>query len=210
MFKPELTSVDFVKEYADRCIDPVYKKYFYKEYKMTKEEIYQEAYVGLLKARKDYDANKSNGAVFETYAYRVIKNTLLSYIRDTYGLEGSKKRQWHREVASFNTFKTNTKEGDEILSLENILSNDDMSIDNIELRIVLTDYFKSIKNTRDKLIMLLFIQGKSQVDIYEYLLINNMRMSKSGIHKVIHKHLDILKRILTGRADRKIPMMVSK
>ena len=151
-----------IDDYLDLVKWVFFKKF--KKYIKYKDDILQEGYLGLLKARDTFDESK--GVVFTTYAVPLIKNQMLNYI--------IRERAYMKKRP---TYSKNSK-GDIVNNVEllEVLDNvvDDLQLDSY-LKGTHSDYWK------------LYIQGYTMKEIGEL-----YGVSKQAISYVMCKEKPII------------------
>ena len=130
-----------------------------------KDDIYQEAMIGLYKAIKSFKADKHNS--FKTFANMCIERQLITAIKTS-------NRQKHIPLNSYLSLNTSTYDEDDDKTLLDVLNNKTMEdpLDTITKR----EYYKAVEDTIDKSlsdfekqVLKKFIKGDSYVKIAEEL-----------------------------------------
>ena len=136
--------------------------YIIKRYQNTKidpEDLFSIGIIGLIKAIRSYNIEKN--AKLGTYAARCIENEILMYIRQ------NKKHNGNRHLSEV----IHTNQDGEELKLEDVISIEDTTMeieDKLEMLEMLSNTMTSALNklgSREKIILLLKMGGKTQREI---------------------------------------------
>ena len=146
-------------------------KYYIKGSKYEFDDIVSYGTEGLIKAVDTYDVNKNYQ--FSTYAYHVINNTILGYIRY------SKRKPEYKGIAL--NMESNIRDNDELFIIDNIR---DKSID-VESCIEIKESIDNIiakYSVRDIRIFKLYLSGYDQCEISQ-----DIGISQAQVYRILSK-----------------------
>ena len=146
-------------------------KYYIKGSKYEFDDIVSYGTEGLIKAVDTYDVNKNYQ--FSTYAYHVINNTILGYIRY------SKRKPEYKGIVL--NMESNIRDNDELFIIDNIR---DKSID-VESCIEIKESIDNIiakYSVRDIRIFKLYLSGYDQCEISQ-----DIGISQAQVYRILSK-----------------------
>lgn len=146
-------------------------KYYIKGSKYEFDDIVSYGTEGLIKAVDTYDVNKNYQ--FYTYAYHVINNTILGYIRY------SKRKPEYKGIVL--NMESNIRDNDELFIIDIIR---DKSID-VESCIEIKEYIDNIiakYSVRDIRIFKLYLSGYDQCEISQ-----DIGISQAQVYRILSK-----------------------
>lgn len=167
MTKDEINNL--VIENTNICYDISWQ--YYRKYSniLDFDDIVGICNLGLVKAANTYDANK--GYAFSTYAYKVIVNELLMYLRDN-----KRRNKYNVNFISIN----DSMDFDETLSLEDLISDNYDLEQSVEDKLLIDLLYKFINELPDmlKYVILYKLEGKTQQEIAKLLNISQPQVSR--------------------------------
>jgi RNA polymerase sporulation-specific sigma factor len=143
------------------------------------EDLQSLSFIGLTKAAQSFDTNKN--FAFSTYAYTVIKNEILQYI---------KQNIKHHNDISLSLILTGTNSDNHTLTLEDTLQSNINLEEDVQNNIEINTLYKYINelDDRKRTIILCYIQGLTFDKISSIL-----NLSKSYINEEYRKAINILR-----------------
>lgn len=163
-----------------RLANYVANKLYIKNCGIEFNDISQVCNLGLVKAARTFDENK--GFKFSTYAYKVMENEVLNYLRK------EKKQGFIRnKTISLDTTISKNNEGTK-LTLIDVLGEDDISFELMEL----LEVIKNVLTDREKYILLENLYYKKEQDE----LAKELGLSQAQVSRIKNAALSKLRKAL--------------
>ena len=117
----------------------------------SEEDLWQEGFLGLHSACKNYDKSKANGSSFMTFAYSCIRNKMLMAVR-------SEKTNGQIVLSTCISIENLQEEEDKIMSPEDVI------IDNEYIREIKAKILSKLSNYERK-VFELYLEGYNYIEI---------------------------------------------
>ncbi|KRU24041.1 RNA polymerase sigma-70 factor [Clostridium sporogenes] len=165
------------------------KRYKQFKHKYSYEDLFQEGYVGLMKAANRFDSTR--GAKFSTYAYPYVDGQILRMIESDkwYG----KNREERLEGVAPYSLDAPIGEADNEITYIDSIGNYDFNFEKIEIKTVIDILPEKLK----KIIVMYYMQSFTQVEIAR-----KIGCSKSNVSVLMRETLEYLKFQLSSSKKR--------